>query len=258
MLRSRGELPTFRQQNATVSDFEAAYKETDVERQDVQSVEFTFRSLQPSDREIIQQLHEEWFPVRYEPEFYQELCDKHTFLGDPVVSWVALDPRGNICGCLVGQMISHTKISQRLQKTMIQSNKQHSKLFYIMTLGVRDDYRQRGLGTRLMDECCQRVVEPDPQCGAIFLHVITYNQPAIRFYERLEFRRIDELPDYYQIEKIHYNCYLYARFFHGNYNSLWYHTLEIWKTIRGVLWQMLWWCPYRRNAPHATISSSYE
>lgn len=44
----------------------------------------------------------------------------------------------------------------------------------------------------------------------MFLHVISYNIPAIRFYERKQFMRVAELNDFYRIHGINYNAYLYA------------------------------------------------
>lgn len=37
----------------------------------------------------------------------------------------------------------------------------------------------------------------EPSCGAVYLHVITYNTPAIRFYEANGFRNIRTLKGTY-------------------------------------------------------------
>ena len=34
-----------------------------------------FRRINPSDRKIIQTLHEKWFPVDYKPDFFDTLCN---------------------------------------------------------------------------------------------------------------------------------------------------------------------------------------
>lgn len=86
-------------------------------------------------------------------------------------------------------------------------------------------------------------------CGALYLHVITYNKGAIRMYERLGFKRVKKIEgkwrmkrssrcfvidrnpplthdthththqyshkDYYTINSVNYACFLYARYFHG-------------------------------------------
>lgn len=50
-----------------------------------------------------------------------------------------------------------------------------------------------------------------PQCGAIYLHVITYNEAAQRFYEANGFRRLRTLPSYYDIGGQRHDAYLYIR-----------------------------------------------
>ena len=83
-----------------------------------------------------------------------------------------------------------------------------------MTLGTALEYRRCGIGRRLVDDCLQRAKE-NRYCGAIYLHVITHNKPAIRFYERMNFEWITEIKNYYCIEGQHYNCYVYAKAVNG-------------------------------------------
>uniref|UniRef100_A0A7S2N4T1 N-alpha-acetyltransferase 60 n=1 Tax=Helicotheca tamesis TaxID=374047 RepID=A0A7S2N4T1_9STRA len=89
-------------------------------------------------------------------------------------------------------------------------------MFYIMTLGTVRYYRNRGIASMLVEKAIRDVVEGDEACGVVYLHVITYNERAIGFYERLGFVRVKEIQDYYRINGENYNCYLYAKYFHGN------------------------------------------
>lgn len=52
-----------------------------------------------------------------------------------------------------------------------------------------------------------------PICETAYLHVIIQNEAAIRFYEKLGFRRLREIANYYTINEEKHNCYLYAKFF---------------------------------------------
>lgn len=91
----------------------------------------------------------------------------------------------------------------------------HKRMFYIMTLGTTRDFRRSGLGSILVERVAN-MVQSLPEVGTLHLHVITYNRGAIRLYEKLGFMRVKEIEGYYSINGIHYNCYLYARYFHGN------------------------------------------
>ena len=84
-----------------------------------------------------------------------------------------------------------------------------------MTLGTVMEHRKTGLATAMI-EWVESLVEQDSACGGIYLHVITYNDSAIRFYERLGFYRVEEIPDYYDIDGQKYSSYLYAKYFNGN------------------------------------------
>jgi Acetyltransferase (GNAT) family len=57
--------------------------------------------------------------------------------------------------------------------------------------------------------------QSQPHCGAIYLHVITYNVAAIRLYEKAGFVFIKEVPDYYKISGNLYSCYLYVKYING-------------------------------------------
>mmetsp|Transcript_5542 Transcript_5542/g.7090 ORF Transcript_5542/g.7090 Transcript_5542/m.7090 type:complete len:310 (+) Transcript_5542:275-1204(+) len=126
-----------------------------------------------------------------------------------------------IVGCVVGIFldISNMTPNNELIDRLIIDPYVYTKVFYIMTLGCNDQFRNRGLGSKLIEDCIN-LVEQVGECGVMYLHVITYNKAAIRFYERLGFHRIQEIEDYYTIDEEKYNCYLYAKFFHGNRRSL--------------------------------------
>ena len=51
-----------------------------------------------------------------------------------------------------------------------------------MTIGVIDECRQLGLGTLLIDLTFEIVKEKYPLVQFVYLHVVDYNDAAIRFY----------------------------------------------------------------------------
>jgi ribosomal protein S18 acetylase RimI-like enzyme len=290
-----------------------------------------FRSILPQDRAQVQTLHEQWFPVRYQSEFYETLVqgrlpaqetttkgrrqrgddeenpiideDEHdeedeeepperplfTYLAlekpasspspheeaehDDVAfgtrettsntssssttsststnslvsmeearvpqnsSWVSSDSNNNnattttqdhstttapqqepdrIVGCMVGAYVESSFLSLELQDLLVPHSEQYTRLFYIMTLGTADDYRKHGLATYLIHQCIAQQVQNDTQCGALYLHVLDSNVAALRFYEKLGFHRVKLIPNYYTIDGRPRNCYIYAKYFHGN------------------------------------------
>eukprot|EP00585_Thalassiosira_rotula_P020208 CAMPEP_0196208540 /NCGR_PEP_ID=MMETSP0912-20130531/9099_1 /TAXON_ID=49265 /ORGANISM="Thalassiosira rotula, Strain GSO102" /LENGTH=114 /DNA_ID=CAMNT_0041483343 /DNA_START=37 /DNA_END=381 /DNA_ORIENTATION=+ len=98
-----------------------------------------------------------------------------------------------------------------------------------MTLGTSRKFRRCGLGSLLVERVVDVIREEREECGALYLHVITYNLGAIRLYERMGFARVKEIKDYYTINSVNYDCFLYARYFHGNRGH---------KTTFGVLYDL--------------------
>jgi ribosomal protein S18 acetylase RimI-like enzyme len=91
-----------------------------------------------------------------------------------------------IIGCIVGSFNTLDKLDASLSTLLIENPTHHSRVFYIMTLGTAVEYRHLGIGTTLVERAVSHA-QQDERCGAVYLHVITYNQAAISFYEKLGF-----------------------------------------------------------------------
>ena len=64
---------------------------------------------------------------------------------------------------------------------------------YIVTVDVAEEYRRRGVGLELM----QRAEQAFAGVRRVDLHVYTGNEAAIRFYERMGYRRTGVAPGFY-------------------------------------------------------------
>ncbi len=269
----------------------------------------SFREIHPRDRRRIQELFEEWFPVEYKDEFYDQLCNNRSMGEQTLYTLLATvpiahgDDNQKIIACLLGCKLSARKLNHASRALLIPgyegTNKNRigstpdstseldqaidelescgdpsinnssddktdtkggkedegidgTEVFYIMTLGVIREYRKRGLASYLVERALQDqiVTSPDsyyrdissepntlkmdeenqdvyeefhateinnnmfkPICETAYLHVIIQNQAAIHFYEKLGFRRLREIANYYTINEEKHNCYLYAKFF---------------------------------------------
>lgn len=230
----------------------------------------SFRPLEPKDRGQIQKLHEEWFPVSYKDEFYDDLV-MHRMVnsGEELVTCAAVyqgDPnehdapespsdhsiwgqingqstttssssnssRDSIVACIVGSKVEASHLSADTVETLLSDPTRHKRMFYIMTLGTVKEFRKLGLATKLLKKVMDMVQE-DRECGTLYLHVITFNVAAIRFYEKLGFYRVKEMKNYYCIDNQSYNCYVYAKYYHGNQGQLDYYYLLT--TIIANIWR---------------------
>ncbi|CAM9876341.1 unnamed protein product [Ectocarpus sp. 8 AP-2014] len=90
----------------------------------------------------------------------------------------------------------------------------HSEVVYILTLGTETSYRRQGIGRALLRRCVW-LSRQEKTIGAVYLHVITTNPAAHRFYESEGFVQVCCIDDYYRINGELYDCYLYALFVNG-------------------------------------------
>lgn len=81
------------------------------------------------------------------------------------------------------------------------SNIDTRKLFYIMTLGVVEHFRHAGIATMLVEKLLA-AASMMQSYEAIFLHVLSDNVAAQRFYSKLGFVQHKLLQDYYLIGKV--------------------------------------------------------
>jgi len=134
-----------------------------------------------------------------------DACDK--IVPTEHINVLAEDVNERLVGCAVSKFVRTVDCNDG---GLIASPSRHPLLLYILTLGTVSDMRGRGLGSELIKRT-EEIARRTPECGAIYLHVITYNKAAIHLYERLGFQRIREIEEYYFINETKYNCYLYAK-----------------------------------------------
>lgn len=103
-----------------------------------------------------------------------------------------------IAGCIVGSILSSSMHSAKTgardetATLLVPNPHEHPEMFYIMTLGTSRGFRGVGLGSILVNRVMD-MIKSRQECGALYLHVITYNETAIQLYERLRFSRVKKI-----------------------------------------------------------------
>ncbi|KAI4324868.1 hypothetical protein MLD38_030315 [Melastoma candidum] len=173
-----------------------------------------FRPLQPSDLEILERIHGEVFPIRYEHEFFQNVVHRRDIL-----SWAAVDQSRSDgkCNELIGFVTARivpARESEILDLLSYGSLRMDQSLIYILTLGVVESYRNLGVASSLIRQVVIYALTM-PTCIAVYLHVISYNIPAICLYEKMSFKCLRKLRGFYLINGQHYDSYLFVHFVNG-------------------------------------------
>uniref|UniRef100_A0A2P2KQ94 N-alpha-acetyltransferase 60 n=1 Tax=Rhizophora mucronata TaxID=61149 RepID=A0A2P2KQ94_RHIMU len=151
-----------------------------------------YRPVQPSDLEILEQIHSDVFPIRYESEFFQSVVNQRD-----IVSWAAVDrsrPNGQsdeLIGFVTARVVL-AKESEIGDLLRYEPSKTDHTLVYILTLGVVETYRNLGIASALIREVI-KYASSNPKCRAVYLHVISYNIPAIHLYKKMSFKCVRRL-----------------------------------------------------------------
>lgn len=212
-----------------------------------------FRALEAGDYEEMVALHTEWFPVAYDEAFYKKsvrgeiitIAATHTRPGGTACSSSSKatpdtstgnapgpcgaadcrDQEEHVLGIVTmtttcdfhGEDIQHVlggdceSLCYRHPGDEVPSG----CLAYILTLGVIDGFRRRGLAKELLRRSIMHVDRRLPHVQAIYLHVVTYNEAAINLYETMRFLQLGRFTSFYQIHGQPYDSFLYALYVNG-------------------------------------------
>lgn len=88
-------------------------------------------------------------------------------------------------------------------------------MIYILTLGVVETYRNRGIAMSLISEVI-KYASGLSVCRGVYLHVIAHNNAAICLYKRLMFRCVRRLHGFYLINRHHFDAFLFVYFINGS------------------------------------------
>ena len=165
-----------------------------------------FREIEENDFLEIKALHRECFPVQYEDSFFHNACKRLGVRNAPLISVIAVECESSkVIGCILAQFNKVGKIDDK--NLFADSYEPAREVLYILTLGLTHEYRRSGLGTRLLQFAMENA-RNNACCGAIYLHVIHYNEAAIRFYERNDFMFFRSLDEFYSIGESYFMAYL--------------------------------------------------
>jgi len=178
----------------------------------------------------VKNLHKEWFPVEYDDEFFEQIfnnnCCNYFTIGAFYNIKNSNENREIILGLALceWEFISDYFINHTNQKVIdeicenIDINEEvqaclKCQLYhcvYIMTIGVLDEYRKMNIGTNILNSIYNIAIKDDI-CVGIYLDVIYYNKSAIKFYEKNNFKKVNEIKDYYDLNGKNYDANVYLR-----------------------------------------------
>ncbi|TMW49129.1 hypothetical protein DOY81_005784 [Sarcophaga bullata] len=146
------------------------------------------RFLVPDDLTEVRTLCQDWFPIDYPLSWYEDITSSSRFFSLAAVYNLA------IIGLIVAEIKPYKNLNKEDKGILPDSMGKTADIGYILSLGVHRKHRRNGIGSLLLDALINHLTTAERQSvKAIFLHVLTTNQPAILFYEK---RSTDHIKHY--------------------------------------------------------------
>eukprot|EP01069_Polyplicarium_translucidae_P002954 Polyplicarium_translucidae@DN2173_c0_g1_i3.p1 len=200
---------------------------------------FRYRQLRAttSDFQQCRMLHSEWFPIRYEDNFFDAVCGGGVFslaavlqLPSPLKSeeyeefiaaiiTVSQDPvhiRRDDAEIVLRAAGVNAAIGPDATATDGPSGSRFAAgdprghVAYILTVGVAERLKRIGLARELIYRSLSIFEAMDPSFISMYLHVVSYNHAAMRLYQTCGFRELALMQSFYYIEGEQYGGLLYA------------------------------------------------
>jgi N-alpha-acetyltransferase 60 len=175
--------------------------------------EIQLRFLCPFDIDEVKELCADWFPVHYPEQWYIDITSNSNRFYSLAATFKSK---------IIGMIIAETK-QKRLcdleDKNVLLSNKfnDDTLVTYILSLGVVKEYRRLGIASILLQTLISYLRSTSTSCKAVYLHVLSTNDNAIRFYEKRGFKNRCFLPKYYSINKQLKDAYCYVLYMNNGY-----------------------------------------
>ena len=134
---------------------------------------------------------------------------------------------------------------------------------YLLSLGVCSSFRRQGVASLLLNSFLNHLTSSENEmCKALYLHVLTMNSAAIRFYEKHKFRFVQVLvclgnwlyqsiffrlhsflPYYYSVDGTSKDGFTYVLYINGGHPpwGLLYPFPKLHLTTQALVWLLLPW-----------------
>ena len=177
-----------------------------------------YKPLSNENLEETKNLHKEWFPVDYSDKFFQKVFDKKNYwyftigafynfineeknekkeiiIGLALCEWTYINDYyiNHIGKKAIKEICRNINFNEEVQSYI---KCEDYRFAYIMTIGVLDEYRRMNIGTKLLNKIIN-IALTDNLCVGVCLDVVYYNQIAINFYKKNNFKKVSTIKNYY-------------------------------------------------------------
>ena len=156
-------------------------------------------------------LFKEWFPFSYDRDYFRKYFFRQNCIA--IGAFIKINLTDYLVGCVLGEMISEDKFKKIIPDVLVEKGffsffeSEPVECGVLQSLGVIDEYRRLGVGTRLMEMFIEEVKKREGVC--IYLNTVGYNNSAIKFFENNQWYFYNNLINYYKINDKTFDAKLY-------------------------------------------------
>nr|CAG4645751.1 EOG090X0BM0 [Lynceus sp. MCZ IZ 141354] len=201
------------------------------------SAELQLRFLCPEDIDEVKHLCEEWFPIKYPQSWYKDVTS------DPRFYSLAAVYKGELVGLFIAEIKHCSAINKEDTDIIDQTLNPNCYVGYILSLGVATQYRQQGVASLLLNAFLSHLVQNEQRhVKCVYLHVLTTNSAAIKFYEKRSFRLHTFLPYYYSVNGRAKDGFTYVIYINGGHPP--WTLLDYLKHMCSLVYRLTSWLPF--------------
>jgi len=158
-------------------------------------------------------LHKEWFPPDYPDAFFNAVLNHNTYRSILALYDISYKNKKTtiILGCLLYEL---KELEFEYVRHSIADWFQDRMSLYILTFGVINEARNKGVGRGLLQKLIQ-IANQNSNVACIYLDVVVYNDQGINCYEKNGFQLVARKKNYYDIFDKEYDAFMYYYYVNG-------------------------------------------
>lgn len=168
------------------------------------------RFLGPADITALKSLCRDWFPIEYPEGWYRDVTQSQKYFS------LAATLNQEVIGVIIAEVKQRWRCNTEDSNILGYWYSSDIKVAYILILGVKKGYRRSGVASLLLDNfLAQLTSEGSHECKAVYLHVLSSNESAVKFYEHRNFTFHRTLLNYYNINGARLDGFCYVLYING-------------------------------------------
>ena len=174
------------------------------------SINIEYKPLTVDYLDELVSLHNEWFPFSYDRNYFRKYVLRKNNVA--IGAFLKLGIKDYLVGCVIGEFAHEEKFRNYLPGVLVERSwydffSSWEKCAYLHSIGVIDEYRKLGVGTKLLEMFIEEMKKKNSI--AIYVNIIEHNNSAIKFIEANNWHFYGISRKYYRFNEKLFNARVY-------------------------------------------------